>query len=407
MQQVFAGDPVNFNKNFLLDLMHSKMPQFNYIYASPSKYRLQVIYTKIDRDSKNHPTLTTYTYRCIPDEFFSPASTVKLPLSLLVIERLQSIKSTGVTKDTRFSTDSNFQCQVPFRKDLMVADSIPTLSGCITKALVVSDNEAYNRLYEFLGQQEINHRMWELGFTNSRIIQRFSPCDTTANKHTNSFIFYDKAGAVIYRQTPRFNTEIFSTPLKNMVIGKGYLDDHNRMIMHGMDFSKRNYLPLYQIDDLLKRVIFPELYPENRQFKVGENMDFIRKLLALRPSETGIAAYSLKKDYWDTYTNYLFYGCDENATIPEHIRIFNIVGQSFGFLTDCAYYTDFRNRIEFFLSVTIYANSDEILNDGKYDYKSIGFPFMKQFGQVIFDYELHRQVKHKPDLTKLERLFRP
>jgi hypothetical protein len=52
------------------------------------------------------------------------------------------------------------------------------------------------------------------------------------------------------------------------------------------------------------------------------------------------------------------------------------------------------------LTATIYVNSDNILNDDKYDYDNIGYPFMYKLGQCIYNYELKRSRKHKPDLSK-------
>lgn len=55
--------------------------------------------------------------------------------------------------------------------------------------LLVSDNQAYNRLYEFLGQRPLNERLAELGHPTTRIVRRFAPCDTLANQHTNPIEF--------------------------------------------------------------------------------------------------------------------------------------------------------------------------------------------------------------------------
>ncbi len=51
------------------------------------------------------------------------------------------------------------------------------------------------------------------------------------------------------------------------------------------------------------------------------------------------------------------------------------------------------------LSATIYVNSDEVLNDDKYDYDNIGYPFLYQLGQTIYKYELQRPRTYKPDLS--------
>ena len=54
------------------------------------------------------------------------------------------------------------------------------------------------------------------------------------------------------------------------------------------------------------------------------------------------------------------------------------------------------------LSATVYVNSDGILNDDKYDYDSIGHPFLYQLGQTIYNYELQRPRQYKPDLSKFK-----
>jgi len=68
-------------------------------------------------------------------------------------------------------------------------------------------------------------------------------------------------------------------------------------------------------------------------------------------------------------------------------------------MIDAAYIVDYKNKIEFFVSAIIYCNSDGILNDDQYDYKTVGKPFMKNLGRVIYDHELKRNYKIKPDLS--------
>ena len=83
-------------------------------------------------------------------------------------------------------------------------------------------------------------------------------------------------------------------------------------------------------------------------------------------------------------------------------RIFNKVGEAYGFLIDAAYIADYNNNVEFMLSAVIYCNSDGIFNDDKYDYDIVGLPFMKHLGQVIYDHELKRKKKVIPDLTTFD-----
>lgn len=105
--------------------------------------------------------------------------------------------------------------------------------------------------------------------------------------------------------------------------------------------------------------------------------------------------------YTDAYVKFLLFG-GGGSIENKNLRIFNKVGDAYGFLTDAAYVVDFANGVEFLLSATIYCNSDGIFNDDKYDYDSVGFPFMKNLGRVIYDHELKRKKVFLPDLSRFK-----
>jgi hypothetical protein len=68
---------------------------------------------------------------------------------------------------------------------------------------------------------------------------------------------------------------------------------------------------------------------------------------------------------------------------------------------DAAYFADFNNKVEFFLSATIYCNMKPIL-DGKYATATIGFPFLANLGQMIYSYEKDRKKQYLPDLDEFK-----
>jgi hypothetical protein len=116
------------------------------------------------------------------------------------------------------------------------------------------------------------------------------------------------------------------------------------------------------------------------------------------PGESQYPNYD--SSYHDAYVKFLLYGA-EKGSLPKNIRIFNKVGDAYGQLTDVAYVVDFQNKIEFFVSATIYCNQDGVLNDDQYDYQSTGFPFMKNLGKLLYDHELLRKKNMLPDLSSL------
>ena len=84
------------------------------------------------------------------------------------------------------------------------------------------------------------------------------------------------------------------------------------------------------------------------------------------------------------------------------MRVFNIVGRAYGFLSDCAYVADVKNKVEFMLSVTMYVNERDIIGTGKYEYDKLGLPFLKDLGNLLYDTEKARKVDYKPDLTEFD-----
>jgi hypothetical protein len=54
------------------------------------------------------------------------------------------------------------------------------------------------------------------------------------------------------------------------------------------------------------------------------------------------------------------------------------------------------------MSAVIYVNRDGILNDDKYEYKEIGYPFFKEIGEIIYAYDKNRNRKYKPVLDKFK-----
>jgi hypothetical protein len=183
-------------------------------------------------------------------------------------------------------------------------------------------------------------------------------------------------------------------------VGKAYLQD-GRLVNRPLDFSNKNRFSLEDMTKALRAILFPQTLRASERFNISdEDYRFVRKYMSEFPGESISPEYS-RPEYWDTYCKFLYYGSDPKAEMnPAGLRVFNKVGDAYGFLTDVAYFADFDNGIEFMLSATIYCNSDGVLNDDKYDYDTVGYPFMKQLGQLVYSYEKNRKRKFKPDLSE-------
>jgi len=370
---------------------------FQSVISHPEIYRYQIIYTQINRDKNNIPSFTNYYYNYDSLRYFNPASTVKMPLAFLSLEKLDQMKQKDVNMFTPMQFDSGYSRQTTLYKDSTAENGLPSIAQFIRKAFLVSDNDAYTRMYEFVGQQTINRRMHEMGFSDFRITRRFMRMNADENRHTNPIRFTKPDGSLIYQQPMAYNRDSFDFSHINKM-GRAYMNAQDSLINEPIDFTMANNLTVYHLQQLLQSVMFPNSVPENRRFQLTkEDYDFLYRYLSQYPSETDYPKYDTGL-YYDSYVKFFFkYGSHD---IPNYVRVFNKVGWAYGCLTDVSYVVDFKNKVEYMLTATIYVNSDGVMNDDKYDYDDIGYPFLYRLGQCIYNYELKRNRKYKPDLSK-------
>ena len=394
--------PIDNSKNsLLLDSLLRKYPQyFDTIITHKKDLNVQIIYTQIDRSTNKISALKTYYFNVNAEKYFYPASTVKFPVSILALQRLNELKDQGIDKNTTILTEQAYSGQTAVLNDPTTLNGKPSVAHYIKKILMVSDNDAYNRLYEFLGPQYINEQLHKKGYPAVELIHRLQiALSQDENRHTNPIKFVGPNNEAIFKQPMQYYDAIY--PVRHDSIGKGYYAA-GKLVDNPMDFSTKNRLVLQDLHNILISIVFPEKMPAAQRFNITEeDRIFLLKYMSQLPTESTYPPYSDDTaNYYPSYCKFLFTG-SQKGEWPTNIRIFNKVGDAYGQMLDAAYVVDFEKKIEFFLSAVIYCNNDGILNDDKYDYDNIGFPFMKQLGQVIYDYEVKREKKILPDLSEL------
>ena len=383
-------------------LRKNKDSLLQHVLRQPQTYRLQFIYTQINRDPSNYPSFTNYYYQVDSLQYFNPASTVKLPLALLSMEKLHTLKKYGVDMHTTMQIDSSYSGQTSMQRDTTSENGFPSIAHFIKKIFLISDNVAYNRMYEFLGQETINRRFHEMGYPDFRITRRFVRMNEDENRHTNAIRFIGPGGKLLYHQPAAYNPKAFNFTHVNKMGEAHYAKDS--LIHAPIDFTTANNVTLHHLQQSLQAVLFPQSMPPEKRFRLTkEDYRFLYRYLSQYPSETDYPKYDTNV-YFDSYTKFLFkFG---GKKIPKHIRVFNKTGWAYGCMTDVAYVADFANGVEFMLTATIYVNSDGIMNDDKYDYDTVGLPVLYQLGQYFYQYELSRTRRHHPDLSRFKMKYK-
>jgi len=386
-------------QNPLSTIIEENKAVFGDIFEHPEQYEVQILYTQINRTEDNTPTFTTFSYGLQEQQYFYPASTVKMPTALLALEKLNELKIIGLDKNTPMRIGAGSPPQTAMQVDSTAENNLPSIAHFIKKIFLVSDNDAYNRLYEFIGQQQLNERLWQKGFTHSRIIHRLSApnYDKTTNRYTNPITFY-KGDSILYHQGEVYSKAYPSLDLNKEIRGKGYENKAGKIVKESFDFRYKNYISLQHLHDILKTLLFPNSVPAQQRFRLSDaDYAFLYQYLSQTPQAEKYPYF----DKPDGYVKFFLFGGSEEK-IPEHIRVFNKVGDAYGYLTDVAYVVDFKNQLEFMVAATIHVNDNRIYNDGVYEYEEKGFPFFKNLGWLLYNYELKRNRNFLPDLSKFE-----
>lgn len=350
-------------KNILEETLSSKNESIKRVMDNPKQFELQIIYTQIIRNQHNEVKFKDYTYNVNAKNYFYPASTIKFPIAILALEKLNTIQNT--------SMNSQFSIEGKSDKN--------TFTEEISKIFAVSDNDASNNLLEFIGFDYLDKSMHSKGLKPFRISHRLSTPDS-GNPLTKSITLYNDDNSILTLPSVLSKKDNKPLRLNKIKKGIGYMNDE-KLVQIPFDFSKKNYYPLETLHNTLKRIVFPEAFKKRERFNLTKkDREFILFSMQNLPKNAG---YDPTK-YNDGYCKFFMFG-DLKEPIPENIKIYNKVGDAYGTLIDCAYIVDKENQIEFMISATILVNKDQVFNDNIYDYDEVGLPFLGELGRQLYN----------------------
>lgn len=383
---VFACSPakktnVSSDKTFLINLLREHK-SLDSVLDNRKSLGLQVIYTRIQRSDAGTPSFTDYHLDVDDNRYFYPASTVKLPVAILALQKLNELNIPGLNKDTRMLIGQEANGTAIQPAIGQTGEGTGSVAYDIKQILLVSDNNAFNRLYDFLGQEYINRSLHAMGYKDVQIIHRLSVSMTEEqHRKTDSITFRSTDGNLVYQKPAEISQLKYD--LRETKMGKGFMKGE-QLINEPFDFTYKNRLPLTTLHNITRSILFPESVAAKQRFNLTpDDYAFLREYMSMSPLESKTPLYTAP-EYWDNYVKMIYYG-SEKTPRDTNIRIFNKTGTAYGFLIESAYLLDSSNHTEFLVSVIIYCNSDGIFNDDKYDYTNVGYPFLKQLGRVLYE----------------------
>ena len=354
-------------KDPLLSALASDRAEIRRVMDNPDAFEIQIRYTRVNRKSDSL-VFEDFDFQVNDSNYFYPASTVKLPVAVLALEKLNTTPE--INLKTRFYVEGD-TVETGFEDDIIAI-------------FAVSDNDAYNRLFEFLGQDRINNRLKSLRTGPVRISHRLSVQNADEVTTKPIVVYLNDSTTTIIEST--VNSPPKPLELPGIEKGIGYYEEDS-LINEPFNFSLKNYYPLKTQHEVLKRIIFPRYFPADQRFDLSnEHRELLLKAMSLTPRHWGYD----EAEYYDSYGKFFIYG-DRTDYIPESVKIFNKVGYAYGTLTDCAYIRDEINQLEFMISATILVNKNGIFNDDDYEYEEVGIPFLAGLGRELYQYEMEQK----------------
>ena len=344
-------------------LKNSESELINYVYKNQEKFEVQIILTELKK-RKNGFTIHKKKFNVDKKNYFYPASSIKLPIALLTIEKINENPNLNINSEFSIEGDS----------------IITTFKKEITDLFIISSNESYNRLFEFLGQDYINKKLKQKGFKDFSIYHRLSTKESD-NLKTKEINFY-RNGEINQIQKSINNKPLTKLNLKNLNKGVGFILD-NELQNKSMDFSRKNYFSIEELNNILICLFFPEV-SKNKKFNLSNSQNLlIQKLMSSTPYDMGFD----KNIYPNNYNKFFIYG-DKDGMINDNI--YNKVGNAYGYSIDNAYIYNKNSDRHFVLTACIYTNANNILNDNYYEYDEIGIPFLAEIGRFLTNYNIRQ-----------------
>jgi hypothetical protein len=361
-----------------------KFPAAAQVLARDEEHRVQVLLASLGTDEQGKSVLVRRGLR-VDREYFYPASAIKLLSAVAACERLNelAVDEPALGLDTPLAFHPLFEGEEVERADPTNRDGgTITLRHELRKLFLVSDNPAFNRLYELVGQDELARLAKRAGLKSARLLHRLSePRSEDENRRVPrvDFLLGEERTSSLPERTSRLR--VTDLRARGVDVGRARIEGGKR-VEGAMSFARKNAISLVELQDALVKLVRPEVELDGEPYALTSDQ---RALLVSAASEYPAESTNPRYDaaeYPDAWGKYLLPGL-LRAAPKEHWRIANKIGRAYGFSVENAWVVHVPSGRGLFVTATLYTNANETLNDGLYEYSQVADPFLAALGELV------------------------
>jgi beta-lactamase class A len=369
-QRPSVGEPNHAANDHWLANLLMQLPSG--LVRDPEGHRLQVLVTQLERGEP----VGTFGFR-VDAEYFYPASAIKPFVAVAALRELERLQRANPELDLKTPLAL---CRIDDDKCLITDDRSNLDSGRITllheirKMLLVSNNVAFNRLYDFVGHQRLNAMFADMGLPSVRLHHRFLG-GADGGRVSPPLVF----GAVAVPR--RVSAWPFKpAPAEGTELGSSHYDEGGTLRDGPADFRFKNYASLSDMHALLLALVAPALTGPPDLGLSPTHRRLLLDVMAEAPLDSQNPAYQGAR--YDVVRYKAALAGARRAFPADDLTVVSKSGRAYGFEVENACVRHEPSNRAFCVTAVVYANPNQVMNDNGYAYH-LTRAFMEGLGEHL------------------------
>ncbi len=358
-------------------------PRLAPFFEAASERRMQLLVRVIP--SREAAIAETHRFR-VDAEYVYPASSIKTFVSVAALRLVEGHEGTTATTPlARCLPDEDtgkIACQ-PWLDSSDIETGVLTVRHAIRRMQLVSDNRAFRTLFDLVGHERLHRDLWSLGFSTVRLQHRMGE-HAARSRHSPRMELWPAEGSR-WNIPARESTLALSPPaVPGTSLGRYHLDARGEVQKGPMSFAEKNAVGLEDLQGLMVTLLRPDQSKALGYAKLGVSEPSRADLLEAMTIDPGASRNPRYLRHRQSVLHHkpMLPGLLKHLH-KRHLRYVNKSGRAYGFHVENAYLEDERSGRALFVTATIYANPNGIVNDDDYGYAQTTVPFYEALGDTL------------------------